>query len=63
MKDSGFVMCRAAIERARFEKPIVYDCMTVYFDPWALETVRDIYGYDLYREVMDEIRREENGKV
>jgi hypothetical protein len=58
MKSAGYDHCRAAIERARFENPVVYECMTVYFDPWALEAVKEVYGYDLYKEVMEDVRRE-----
>ena len=55
----GYERCRMAIESARFEKPVVLESMTIRFDPWKLESIRDIYGYELYRKVMDDINKEE----
>ena len=59
MKTEGYVRCRKAVERARYENPVFLECMTIRFDPYMLDAVRDIYGYDLYREVMDDIAKED----
>ena len=55
MKSAGYDACREAIEKAMYDRPIEYDCMTVYFDSEKLEAAKSTYGYDLYKEVMEDL--------
>ena len=59
MKIAGYEACRDAIEKCRLKEPFVCAPFTIYFDTEMLAAVRDYFGRDLYKEVMDDLEREE----
>lgn len=59
MKMAGYDVCREAIERCRLKEPRVWYQVPIVFDPDMLMEVRDRFGYDLYVEVMKDIRKDE----
>lgn len=63
IKTSGYEACREAVEKCRLKTPVVFAPFTIYFDGEMLDRVRDYFGCDLYREVMDDIEKEEGDPI